>query len=233
MLKKIFNHFGYSLSKLKKAQNLSDIIEFRLKNNSCDTLLDVGANHGDFTREFLHNFKKCMLFEPNPNLFNTLKEKFKNNSNIEIYDCGIDILNKKKKFYITNDSGQTLSSLKKQTNKITENLKNTKIVKQIDAKFNRLDFVLKDQNKKIFLKTDTQGNELEVLQSLGKYIENIHFIKCEMPVINLYKINYSFWDILDFLKKFNFIPVFFENGLRDSNGNLIEYDIFFEKKNEI
>ena len=29
-----------------------------------------------------------------------------------------------------------------------------------------------------------------------------------MPVLNLYNIDYSYWDILDFFKKNDFIPVF-------------------------
>ena len=50
MLKKIFKHFGYSLSKIKKSQNLDEIIKFRLQNNPCELLIDVGANQGDFSK---------------------------------------------------------------------------------------------------------------------------------------------------------------------------------------
>ena len=53
-----------------------------------------------------------------------------------------------------------------------------------------------------------------------------------MPVLNLYDIDYSYWDILDFFKKNDFIPVFFDNGIRNEKGELIEFDVIFEKKND-
>ena len=231
MLRKIFNYFGYSVNKFKKSNDINDIIKLRLKNNPCSLLLDVGANKGDFTNNFIDEFQKILLFEPNKYLIKNLEERFEKENKIQIFNQGIDKINEIKKFYLTNDTGQTLGSIKEQTKLMQDNLKNSKIIDEIDVNFTRLDnFLNSSDQEKIFLKTDTQGNELEVLQSLGKYIKNTHFIKCEMPVMNLYKINYSFWDILEFLKKFNFAPVFFENGLRDIDGNLIEFDILFEKK---
>ena len=55
--------------------------------------------------------------------------------------------------------------------------------------------------------------------------------KCEMSIIPLYQNQSSHWKILQFMKENNFEPIFFENGLRAKNGKMIEYDIFFEKKN--
>ena len=74
MLKKIFKHFGYSLSKIKKSQNLDEIIKFRLQNNPCELLIDVGANQGDFSKNYLDNFKELFLFEPNKNLMNNFSD---------------------------------------------------------------------------------------------------------------------------------------------------------------
>ena len=51
-----------------------------------------------------------------------------------------------------------------------------------------------------------------------------------MPVLNLYDIDYSYWDILDFFKENNFVPILFENGIRNEKGKLIEFDVVFEKK---
>ena len=52
-----------------------------------------------------------------------------------------------------------------------------------------------------------------------------------MPIIPLYRSQDSHWKIVEFMKKNNFEPIFFENGLRDNIGKMIEYDIFFERKN--
>lgn len=234
MLKKIFNYYGYSFSKIKKSNSINDIIKLRLFKNKCDTLIDVGANYGEFSYELLNNFKEVFLIEPNPYLIKKLEDKFKNRKEVKIYNFGINNKNSTKKFYISADTGSTLSSIKKQNKILKENLKKTNIVSTQNINFLRLDdFIKKNlrQQSSIFLKTDTQGNDLEVLKSIGKYLNKIKYIKSEMSVIPLYQNQSSHWKILQFMKENNFEPIFFENGLRAKDGKMIEYDIFFEKKN--
>ena len=234
MLKKILNNYGYTFNKIKKSNSIIDIIKYRLKHNKCNTLLDIGANKGDFTGELLDHFKKKFLIEPNPNLINNLKDRFSSNKHLEISNCAIDIKNSVKKFYITNDTGATLSSSKKQNNTLKKNLKKTNIISVKKIKFYRLDFFLKNRlrsNDSIFLKTDTQGNDYEVLKSLGNKLKFIKYIKIEMSIIPMYVNQDYHWKILDFMKKNNFEPVFFENGIRNTVGKMIEYDCLFEKQN--
>ena len=52
-----------------------------------------------------------------------------------------------------------------------------------------------------------------------------------MSIMAMYRNQNSHWEILKFLKDNKYEPIFFENGLRDKNGNMIEYDIFLERKN--
>lgn len=119
--------------------------------------------------------------------------------------------------------------MKTQTELMRQTLKNSLITEEVNVNFDRLENIIPDKVKNIFLKTDTQGNELNVLESLGNFIDKTAFIKCEMPVLNLYNIDYSYWDLLDFFKKNDFVPVFFDNGIRNESGNLIEFDVIFEK----
>ena len=234
MLKKIFNYYGYTFSKLKKANLISDIIKLKLARNSCDILVDVGANKGDFSYEFGTKFKKIFMIEPNPSLQKELELKFKIMKNVKIFKHGINNKNSIKKLYISGDTGSTLSSIKKQSKILKENLKKTEIISTQNLKFLRLDEILKKNilsKNSIFLKTDTQGNDLEVLKSLGIYLKKVKYIKCEMSIMALYRNQNSHWEILKFFKENKYEPIFFENGLRDKNGNMIEYDIFLEKKN--
>ena len=234
MLKKIFNYYGYTFSKLKKTNLISDVIKLKLDRNSCDILLDVGANKGDFSNEFVREFKKIFLIEPNPNLYRELELRFKSKKNIKIFKHGIHNKSSLKKFYISRDTSATLSSIKKQSKILKENLKKTEIVSTQTLRFLRLDEFLKKNilsSNSIFLKTDTQGNDLEVLKSLGSYLKKVKYIKCEMSIMALYRNQKSHWEILKFFKENKYEPIFFENGLRDKNGNMIEYDIFLERKN--
>lgn len=233
MIRKIFSFFGYSLTKQKKSVNIDEIIRLRLKKNKASVLVDVGANHGAFANYTADLFKKVYLIEPNTYLLDKLKKKFLKKNKFFFLEFATGNKNQIKNFYITNDSHQSLSSLKKQTHEMKKNFRNTNvvkkekiIVKRLDSYFNEIKF----NYNNIFLKIDTQGNDYETLIGLGNYIKKVKFLKIEMPCTKLYDINYTHWDILNFLNKHNFEPVFFENLSRKKNGQLIEYDIFLERK---
>tara|TARA_B100000575_G_C23134996_1_gene659151 strand:- start:1762 stop:2466 length:705 start_codon:yes stop_codon:yes gene_type:complete len=231
MLRKIFSFFGYTLTKTKKSTSIDEIISLRLKHKPAHILLDVGANKGKFTKYFYKKFKKYYLFEPNPKLANELNLKFQD-PNIKILNFGTSDVEKQTILNITNDSAISLSSIKDQTEELKNNFRNTKVVEKIDVKIKRLDKYLDTiylNNEKFFVKIDTQGCDLETLIGLGKYISQVKFIKIEMPCVKLYQTSYNHWDILDFLRKNNFEPVYFENISRTNDGKLIEYDCFFEK----
>ena len=128
-------------------------------------MIDIGANQGDFSKNYLDNFKELFLIEPNKSLTNNLSVKFQKEKKVKIFNIGIDKIKSSRKFYITNDTGQTLSSMRTQTDLMDQTLKNSKIIKEVNVNFDRLDNIIPNRVKNIFLKTDTQGNELSVLES--------------------------------------------------------------------
>ena len=233
-LKKIFNYFGYTITRKHKTEDLRSLIKLRLDNNPCDCLIDVGSNVGDFLNDYNQFFSDSYAFEPNNDLVPELKKRFINNIDIHIFNYGVGEFNTSTDLFITGDKGKTLSSIKNQKKIIQKILRNTEIIKKENIKIiNFKDFKIKNklENKSFFLKTDTQGNDLEVLLGLKDFIKKVKFIKIEMPVINIYDINYKFSDLNDFMKSNNFVPLHFQHITRNVNGELIEYDVIFEKIN--
>jgi hypothetical protein len=57
-----------------------------------------------------------------------------------------------------------------------------------------------------FIKIDTQGHDLNVIKSLGKYIKNVREILCEVQITNfeLYKDQSNKNDLLSYMKENNF-----------------------------
>ena len=185
MLKKIFNFFGYTYSKHFKSIEIKEIIRLRLKNNSVDILIDVGANQGSFSHALKENFKKIVLIEPNTKLFEELKKKFVQKK-FEIYSFGTNNKNSFATLNITNDTGKSLSSIRQQSPLLKKNFRNTKIVKKFKIKLMRLDDFFNEiniKNKSLFIKIDTQGNDYETLQGLGYYIKNVKYILIEFNII--------------------------------------------------
>jgi FkbM family methyltransferase len=163
-----------------------------------------------------------------------LKPIADNNKNVKIYNFGTGNKNCKKIFYITDDKNSDLSSFKEKTKFFDQRFYKTKINNEDLISIKRLDTLLKEnkiiQNNKIFLKVDTQGFDMETLIGLGNRIKQVYLIKIELSVIHLYKKSKKHWEILSFLKKNSFEPIYFLNGQRDKLGRLIEYDGYFLRK---
>ena len=55
-----------------------------------------------------------------------------------------------------------------------------------------------------FLKIDTQGNDFNVIKSLGKMINKVDIIEAEIHIKPLYKNSFHKEEIIDFMEKNNF-----------------------------
>tara|TARA_B100002051_G_C16487040_1_gene510924 strand:- start:46 stop:756 length:711 start_codon:yes stop_codon:yes gene_type:complete len=232
LLKFVANKLGYNLTRFHKSTTLGEIIKIRIKKNKCNNLIDIGANVGEFFLNYHKFFERTYVFEPNKNLFDILKNKTNQIDNIECFQKGVGEYNETRKLYITADKNNSLSSTKRQSIKLKKLFRNTNIIEKYNIKLINLKSFIKTQkieNNKLFIKIDTQGNDMQVLLGIGRFIKNVKFIKIEMPVINLYKTNYEFNTINDFMKKNKFKPVFFQHLTRNKNAELIEYDVLFEK----
>lgn len=234
LLKNLFRIFGYSFYKISRARNESDILSFQIKKINPDLFIDCGANKGGYYQTIKDSGfnKKIILLEPNINLISKYLIQITNNDkNVKIYNLGTGNKNCKKNFYITDDKNSDLSSFKEKTKFFDQRFYKTKIKDEESISVRRLDNLLKEnkikKNVKIFLKVDTQGFDMETLIGLGNKIKQVYLIKIELSVIQLYKNSQKHWEILSYLKKNSFEPIYFLNGQRDKLGRLIEYDGYF------
>ena len=91
-------------------------------------------------------FSKSFCFEPNKELFLGLKKKFSKKNNIIINELGVGDTNKKTNFYVTNDKGKTLSSIKKQSENMSKLLRNTEVVDNYEIEIVKLyDYIIKEK----------------------------------------------------------------------------------------
>ena len=125
-------------------------------------LIDCGAHKGKAI-PILHQkfglFDKHYLFECNPNLFQKLKKKFKNEADFSIYDSAIWVEKTTLPFYLGKNSiSSSLISDKK-------NLSNTTIqVSTVDFS-DWLKTIYKPKDE-IYIKMDIEGAEYSVIEHL-------------------------------------------------------------------
>ena len=181
---------------------------------------DVGAHKGETINLILKHFnvKKTYAFEPLENNLiklkkNTLKYKFKG-KHIECFNFA---LGEKKGIKYIKEMNESSSSTFNQINQESKyfkrknlflnfsNKKSFYLEKKVSIEKAK-DIVIKYQINKIdFLKIDTEGYELNVLNGFEEQLENINIILFEHHYDLMIKKNYTFSDINDLLNKKGFI----------------------------
>mgnify|MGYP001341409097 CR=1 FL=1 len=190
-----------------------------------DTILDVGANKGDWTNRMMKIYPNAnyYLFEANKYNYN----KFNNHNNITIIN---EILNDKIEdvdWYQINGTGD--SFFKERTKNYLNTIPTKKTTTTLDVIIEKNNFC-KD-SKNIFIKIDCQGAEIPILKGSTKILNSVDFIVIEMPFFGQYNENVpTFLQHIQFMDSLGFIPfdIIDKHYLNEFN---MQIDMLFINKN--
>lgn len=139
-----------------------------------DIIIDIGAHQGDYCskmREIFGDDVNIIAFEPEPNSYKKLREKFQGIQNIELINIAISNRVGSAEFYFDEIGSQTATLLKDA--KELEYINNSN---SITVDTTTLDSYFKNENhdnKNIaFIKIDTEGFEYEAIEGGIKTIKS-------------------------------------------------------------
>jgi|TARA_B100001063_G_scaffold187736_1_gene177990 FkbM family methyltransferase len=177
-------------------------IEREMEKNLFEYFLDIGANSGYYSFFFANKFKnlKVKAYEPNFDAFNKFKKTLNKNSfkNIEVFNFGLSDQEKKVKMYslITHNYTHSNSTISKNLNDV--DIENYNIFEALlklgDNQFNFYE-------KKLLIKIDVEGHEIETLKGLIKNLLNnkclilIEISNKKFSEVNRYLVKNSFKQI--------------------------------------
>ena len=183
-----------------------------LKGLNKGIILDVGANTGNYSKKLLRANKNVQVyaFEPHPATFTKLTSNIQS-ENFQPFNLGVGQEDGKLELFDSlNEDGSSHASFYKE---VIENIHKRKSISHTVPVI-RLDKFLIENNIDCIdlLKIDTEGNELNVLKGLGKYLEinnekikTIHFEFNEMNIIS--KVSFKdFWDLLPNYNFYRLLP---------------------------
>lgn len=212
----------------------------RKMNDGYSLRIDVGLSFFmPNSIEWLKSNNKIFVIgiEPHPNNFTSCQKLIKNSSyedNCYLIESAIDDVKKpgKKVFYGLNADGDPgTSSLKKPKGRFKDCIENIYHVDVISLKYllDNINYTLID-----YIKTDTQGNDLNVLKSLGDHIFNVVEIQSEYDCGDTYECCNTGKELDDFLEQSEFEkydPVYFY--YTDNNGNNMYQIIDYKYRNRL
>lgn len=215
-----------------------------LEHFKIDTLIDVGANIGQFATTMIGygGFNGDLYsFEPVTKFYEKCVE------GLDYWKAGmksVTVENKavgefpgKTTINIGIGHGGT-SSLLEQTGNLSkfaagsdfDGTKQDVEVVRIDEYFKDLDF----DNRRVFLKMDTQGFEGSILRSCGKLLEKFTLIQAELGGIEMYEGQTKPSYLFQLMEDNGFVPVcLFNNFGTENRAVFYDFDVVFARKSQI
>lgn len=179
------------------------LANFKKEVNNVDTIIDLGANNGQFLKVAHHFYPKAFIysFEPIPKMFQRLN-KFKS-QNIQVFNMAVG--NAIGEFDFHHNSYTHVSSFLDISKENETYPKDS--IKTIRVKQNTLDNLFNSLEIKgtTLLKLDVQGFEMEVLKGGESTIKNhVDYIIVEANFVKLYENQPTFTELNRHLNELGF-----------------------------
>jgi FkbM family methyltransferase len=179
------------------------IIKLRDKGYIPDIIFDIGAHHGNWTKDCMKIYpkRKYILIEP----INYIElNQLANIPNIKIFN---EVLNNKTTEITWYEKKNTGDSMFKEK---THHFNDCDIITKQSITLNSLlesKPGILDDCSNIFIKIDCQGAEIPILQGASNILSKTNFILLEIPFFGQYNENVSgFLEHIQFMDSIGFIP---------------------------
>jgi FkbM family methyltransferase len=209
-----------------------------LNNFKISKILDVGANSGQYSKLMKElGFKgEIISFEPLSDTFKKLREESEKYNNWTAVNIALGEMDGVIQINVSKNSYS--SSILKMLPLHFESAPASIIIRKEMVKISKLDTIFNNfckDDDKVFLKIDTQGYEIKVLEGAREAINKITGVHLEMSLIPLYEGEALFSNMLFYMKDLGFDLCSLENGFYNkTTGQLLQVDgIFFRHRDNI
>lgn len=215
-------------------RRVRDLIDF-IENRAIDTVIDVGANVGQFGESLRAGgySGKILSFEPTRSPFETLARKAAADGHWEARHCGVGdtpgiaVLHASK-LSVFNSILELSDVAGLHDNRMA--IDHTEEISMVT-----LDEVARNITGNILLKIDTQGYERKVIEGARQIIPRVAGILMEIPVIHTYKGEWHFHEAMKYMFDLGFVPAQIQatgyHGL--DTASAVDYDCLFRPRSTV
>jgi FkbM family methyltransferase len=192
-------------------------------------VLDVGANRGQWTAALRsHGYRGQVLsFEPDSKAYEALESVAGRDAAWNVIraavgsSLGVAKLNAASDSAVSSFLSPTTAYIRRNPGGATARIETVPIVR-LDSMSEILTSI-----GPLFLKSDTQGWDLEVLRGLGSVAERVVAVQVELSVRPIYSGGSDHLEVIEQLRERGFVPAGFFTVDRDASHRLVEYDGVF------
>ena len=233
-LRKLLWSFGYDLTKFTPGAHPMARKKQLLESYGIDTVLDVGANGGQFGRQlrnYLGYARRILSFEPLSSAFALLKARAQGDPAWEVFDFAIGDAAERREINVAANSQSSslldmLPSHEKAAPEARYVGREVIEVRTLDSLFGELC----RSARNVYLKIDTQGYESKVLKGAENSLARIGTVQLEMSLVPLYEGGLLLNEMCAFLSGKGYTLVALENGFSDpASGQLLQVDGVFHR----
>ncbi len=221
--------FGYEMISRKKSPTLNSHLMDLIKRHEIDLALDVGANLGQFGTMLREEGYKGEIhsFEPVRETFESLKAKCSDDHRWFAYRIAMGDICGGKTINVT--EGSNFSSFLKPNDYGKERFQKIKVISEEAVEVSTIENFLTAQvtdcdKRRILLKMDTQGYDLNVFKGALKVLDRIVCVLSEISVAPIYSHMPHYLDSLKEYEEYGFVVTGFYPVTRKDNLSLIELD---------
>ena len=234
-IKKIIYKLGFELKKYSVDSSYQARFKKMISFHNIDTVIDVGANIGQYGQELRRNgFQgKIISIEPLHDARNILLKNSKKDSLWQVTPrYALGDIDGEIEINIAGNSAS--SSVLKMLDEHINAAPESKYIGAEKVQVFKLDTISKEyicQDEKLFLKIDTQGYEDLVLKGAKETIKKVKGIQLEISFLPLYEGQKLYKDLMNFMNDLGFELWDISSVLADKkSGRLLQCDTVFFRK---
>jgi len=201
------HRYGWEIARYPSSESAGYKRQLLLKHLSVQSLIDVGANEGQFAVEVRQNgYKgKILSLEPLPDAFTALEAHAASDPCWEVRRTAVGSSAGTLNFYVAGNSvsSSPLLMLERHRRAAPNSATIDEIVVPVDT-LNRILTEPAQRFESAYLKVDTQGFEKQVLDGACDVLSRIAAVELEISLYPLYKDQPLFDEILEYLARRDF-----------------------------
>ena len=230
-LRGLFGRLGYEIipARIELDAMLSGLVARR----NISTLIDVGANEGQYALDFRRRgfLGEILSFEPMADAFHRLEQRAAKDSNWQVRQLALGGANGQAGLNISaNSVSSSLLQVQPAHLRAEPSSRRTRLewvpVRRLDDEFNPT------QSCRAWLKLDVQGFESSVLAGATDTLKISQVVQCELSLQSLYEGQSHYLEILSTLESSGFTPVAFLPGFADGvTAEFLQVDVISRRSN--